>query len=139
MTIRKIIKMYGLKLFVVLSSMLLFTLDNVAFSQDRSPYIRIGKIVIDANQLENYKAALKEHAAAAVKNEPGVLTLYSVYDKDNPTRVTVFEIYASEEAYKSHIQTPHFLEYKTTVKNMVKSLVLTDVIPISLQTKTSNF
>ena len=65
----------------------------------------------------------------------GVLDLYSVYDKDDPTHVTVFEIYASKDAYKSHIQTPHFLKYKATVKNMVKSLLLTDVIPIALETK----
>ena len=139
MDMKKIIRTDGLRLFLVLSSMLIFSFNNVPFSQDKSPYIRIGKIEIHANQMEGYKAALKEHAQAAVNNEAGVLTLYSVYDKDKPTRVTVFEIYASEEAYKSHIQTPHFLKYKSTVKNMVKSLVLTDVIAISLQTKTSNF
>ena len=139
MDMKKIIKKDGLKLFLIISSMLIVSLNNVAFSQERIPYIRIGEIVIHANQLENYKAALKEHAEAAVKNEPGVLTLYSVYDKDNPTRITVFEIYASEDAYKSHIKTPHFLKYKTAVKNIVKSLILTDVIPISLERKTSNF
>lgn len=135
MDIKKIIKKYGLKLFLILFSMLTFSLSNIAFSQDKSPYIRIGKIVIDANQLESYKAALKEHAETAVNKEPGVLSLYSVYDKGNPTHVTVFEIYASEDAYKSHIKTSHFLKYKTTVKDMVKSLVLTDVIPIALETK----
>ena len=139
MDIKEIIKKYSLQLLLLLTSILIFSFNNVAFSQDKRPYIRIGKIEIHANQMEGYKAALKEHAQTAVNNEAGVLTLYSVYDKDKPTRVTVFEIYASEEAYKSHIQTPHFLKYKSTVKNMVKSLVLTDVIPISLQTKTSNF
>jgi quinol monooxygenase YgiN len=91
--------------------------------------------VVDSAQLENYNAALKEHAEAAVSREPGVLTLYAVADKDNPTHVTVFEIYSSVAAYKSHIQTRHFLKYKTTVKDMVKSLVLTDVTPIVLETK----
>ncbi|MEO6722124.1 MAG: putative quinol monooxygenase [Ferruginibacter sp.] len=128
---------YGLKLFqfLLLFCMQTFLLSDTAFSQDKSPYIRIGKIVIDSNQLESYKSALKEHAEAAVNNEPGVLTIYSVYDKDHPTRVTVFEIYANEAAYKSHIKTPHFLKYKATVKEMVKSLELTDVIPIALKTK----
>ena len=132
---KKNTKQYGLKLFLFLFSVLTFSLCNIAFSQDKSPYIRMGKIVIDASQLESYKAALKEHAEAAVSKEPGVLTLYSVYDKDNPTHVTVFEIYASEDAYKSHIKAPHFQKYKTTVKDMVKSLVLTEVIPIALETK----
>ena len=108
---------------------------NNTFAQDKKPYVRIAKIVVDSAQLENYKAALKEHAEAAVSKEPGVLTLFAVYDKDHPTHVTVFEIYASVDTYKSHIQTPHFLKYKTTVKDMVKSLVLTDVVPIALETK----
>ncbi|MCW3109162.1 MAG: antibiotic biosynthesis monooxygenase [Segetibacter sp.] len=108
--------------------------DNT-FAQDKRPYVRIAKIVVDSAQLDNYKVALKEHAEAAVSKEPGVLTLYAVADKDNPTHVTVFEIYASVAAYQSHIQTPHFLKYKSTVKDMVKSLVLTDVTPIALETK----
>jgi quinol monooxygenase YgiN len=108
---------------------------NNTFGQDKSQYIRIAKILVDSTQLEPYKAALSEHAKAAVSKEPGVLTLYAVYEKNNPTHVTVFEIYASVDAYNFHIQTPHFIKYKTTVKNMVRSLVLTDVIPIALETK----
>lgn len=111
---------------------------NNTSAQAEQPYVRIAKIEVDSAQLENYKAALKEHAEAAVSKEPGVLTLYAVYDKEHPTNITVFEIYASVAAYQSHIQTPHFLKYKASVKNMVKSLVLTDEVPIALQTKPGN-
>ena len=121
-------------LFLILVSMLTSSYNNT-FAQDKQPYVRIAKIGVDSAQLDNYKAALKEHAEAAVSKEPGVLTLYAVYDKEHPTNVTVFEIYASVAAYQSHIQTTHFLKYKTTVKDMVKSLVLTDVVPIALETK----
>ena len=123
---------YALLLMVIYMLTFFF---NGAFAQDKEPYVRIAKIVVDSAQLDNYKAALKEHAEAAVSKEPGVLTLYAVYDKEHPTYVTVFEIYASVPAYQSHIQTSHFLKYKTTVKDMVRSLVLTDVVPIALETK----
>ena len=126
---------FRIGLFLILFIVLTFSRSNQVLAQNKSQYIRIAKIMIDAAQLESYKAALKEHAEAAVRKEPGVLTLYAVYDKDSSTHVTVFEIYASVEAYKSHIQTPHFIKYKTTVKDMVKSLVLTDVVPIALETK----
>ena len=132
---KNISKKYGLKIFLVPFCILICTMGNTVFSQGKNPYIRLGKIVIDSNKLESYKVALKEHMETAISKEPGVLTLYAVYDKDTPTHVTVFEIYASEDAYKSHIKTPHFLKYKTTVKDMVKSLVLADVIPIALETK----
>jgi len=122
-------------LLILAAVMITFFFSENASAQNKTHYMRIAKIVIDSAQLENYKIALKIHAEAAVSKEPGVLTLYAVYDKDNPTHVTVFEIYANVDAYNTHIQTPHFIKYKTTVKDMVKSLVLTDVIPIALETK----
>ncbi len=99
-------------------------------------YIRIAKLTIDSIKMESYKAALKEHAEAAVRMEPGVIILYAVYEKEHPTHISVFEIYADEDAYQLHIKTPHFLKYKATVQDMVKSLELIDVIPIALESKT---
>jgi quinol monooxygenase YgiN len=131
---KKSIKAFHYAALLILINMLT-SFSNNTLAQDKQPYVRIAKIEVDSVQLGNYKSALKEHAEAAVSKEPGVLTLYAVYDKEHPTNVTVFEIYASVSAYQSHIQTPHFLKYKSTVKDMVKSLVLTDVVPIALETK----
>jgi quinol monooxygenase YgiN len=131
---KKTTKTFHQSLLLIFTCMSLFTIND-AFAQHSEPYVRIAKIVVDSNQIERYKAAVKEHAEAAVAKEPGVITLYAVYDKEQPANVTVFEIYASMAAYKLHIQTAHFLKYKATVKDMVKSLVLTDVVPIALATK----
>jgi quinol monooxygenase YgiN len=114
--------------------MTLFSLSTVK-AQEKGLVVRIAKLKIDSAQLDAYKAALKEHAETAVRVEPGVLTLYAVYEKNNPTNVTVFEIYANQDAYKAHLQTPHFLKYKNITKNMVKSLELTETVPIALETK----
>ena len=113
----------------------ILSMSTTVSAQSKSNYIRIATLVIDSTQLDSYKAALKEHAETAVKNEPGVLMLYAVYEKEHPVNVTVFEIYANIEAYRSHILTPHFLKYKDTVRNMVKSLKLVDVTPIALEAK----
>ena len=104
-------------------------------AQTKKPMIRIARIVVDSARLEAYKAALKEGVETAVRVEPGVLTLYAVFEKDRPTHVTVFEVYADEAAYKSHLETPHFLKYKTATRDMVKSLELSDVSPIAMETK----
>ena len=98
-------------------------------------YMRIARVVVDSAQLDNYKAALREGMATAVKKEAGVISLSAVYDKGHPTHITVFEIYSDEDAYKAHIQTAHFLKYKSAVQNMVKSLELVDVEPIALEAK----
>ena len=98
-------------------------------------YIRIARIVVDSTKLESYRAALKEEIETSVRVEAGILSLNAVYDKERPSHVTVFEIYADMDGYKAHIQTPHFKKYKNAVDGMVKSLVLTDVMPIALQSK----
>jgi quinol monooxygenase YgiN len=104
-------------------------------AQNKTNYMRIARIVVDATKLESYKAALKEGMEAAVAKEPGVLSLYAVYEKNDPAQVTVFEMYADENAYQLHIQTAHFKKYKATAEGMVKSLVLVDVDPIALAAK----
>ena len=51
---------------------------------------------------------IKEEIKTSVRLEPGVLTLYAVEEKGNPSHITIVEIYADEDAYKTHLQTPHF-------------------------------
>ena len=117
--------------------LILMIVDNIQ-AQDKNLVVRIAKLIIDSVHLDAYKAALKLHAETAVKVEPGVLNLYAVYEKNNPTHVTVFEIYENKEAYKSHLLTSHFLKYKTGTKEMVKSLELVETVPIALETKFKN-
>jgi quinol monooxygenase YgiN len=124
----------GLFFALITLMMALFANEN-AFSQNKNLVVRIAKLEIDPAQLDAYKMALKEHAEIAVRVEPGVLNLYAVYEKERPTHVTVFEIYASADAYQFHLQTPHFKRYKSTTKDMVRSLELTEVSPIALETK----
>ncbi len=51
--------------------------------------------------------------------------------RNDPTHITILEIYADPEAYKKHIQTPHFQKYKNGTKAMVKSLELSEVDPLT--------
>ena len=104
-------------------------------AQEQSNYVRIARIVVKQDALEKFQSALKEGMETSVAKEPGVLSLRAMYDKKQPTHITVFEIYADLAAYNLHIQTPHFKKYKDTVADMVLSLELIDVEPISFQDK----
>ena len=119
---------------ILLILIAIFT-SKTTSAQTKTNYIRIARIVVDSTKLESYRAALKEEIETSVRVEAGVLSLNAVYDKEHPSYVTVFEIYADMDGYKAHIQTPHFKKYKTAVDGMVKSLVLTDVMPIALHSK----
>jgi len=95
-------------------------------AQSSNRMYRIAKIKVDVNQLSAYKVALQEQMNAAIKLEPGVLSYTAVADKKDPTQITILEVYASQEAYQSHILTAHFKKYKGTVKDMVLALELID-------------
>jgi len=66
----------------------------------------------------------------SVRLEPGVLTLYAVSEKNDPTHITILEIYADTTAYQSHLLTPHFIKYKNGTKDMVRSLELVETVPL---------
>lgn len=115
--------------FILTLAMVAFFFGN-AVAQNKTPMVRLAKLIIDSVQLESYKVALKEEIETSIKLEPGVLTLYAVSEKDNPTHITILEIYADTESYKAHVQTPHFIKYKTTTKDMIKSLELIETVPL---------
>jgi quinol monooxygenase YgiN len=98
-------------------------------------YIQIAEIEIDPAQLEAYKAAVREQIEAAVRLEPGVLSLQAVSDQDDPTHIRVFEIYADAESYRAHLEAPHFKKYKATTEKMVRSLKLVRTVPVALGSK----
>jgi quinol monooxygenase YgiN len=103
--------------------------------QNPTPFVRLATLDIDPAQMEQFNAAVKEGAETAVRVEPGVLALYAVAEKDNPNRVRVFELYTNPEAYRTHLQTPHFRKFRDTTDKMVVARTLTDGIPIVLGAK----
>lgn len=92
--------------------------------------VRLARIVVDSTQLARYKALLKEGVEAAMKKEPGVLTLYAVFEKKRPNHATILELYADEAAYQAHLKTPHFLKYKQGTLAMVQEPELVETDPL---------
>lgn len=123
---------------ILIVMMLLFNC-TAASAQQTGLMVRISEIEIDSNYLKEYKTILKEEAEASVRVEPGVISILPMYQKVSPTQVRILEIYASREAYESHLKTPHFLEYKSMTLKMVKSLKLVDMDSIDAETMTKIF
>lgn len=101
--------------------------------------VRISEIDIFADHLDEYNAILKEEAAASVQKEPGVLAIFPMSQKEQPTQLRIVELYASHAAYQSHLKTPHFQHYKTATLPMVKSLKLVDMTTLDNQTMVEIF
>jgi 4-carboxymuconolactone decarboxylase len=106
---------------------------------DPEMIVRISEIEIIPKHLAEYKAILKEESAVSMKVEPGVVSLFAMYQKEQPTQVRIIEIYADKEAYQSHLKTPHFQHYKTATLKMVKALKLVDMTDVDTETMLSIF
>ncbi|OXA89975.1 putative quinol monooxygenase [Flavobacterium hercynium] len=118
-------------MFVTFSS--LFICNN-AFAQKKDQMVRIAEIEIEHAHLDEYKKILKEESEASVRLEPGVIAIFPMFEKENPNRVRILEIYADKEAYQAHLKTPHFLLYKNSTLKMVKSLKLVEMDALDVKT-----
>ncbi len=103
------------------------------FNSDKM-MIRISEIEIETEYLDDYLKILREESKASVELESGVISIYPMYQKENPTEIRILEIYADRKAYEAHLETPHFKHYKTTTLKMVKSLKLIDMNAIDGET-----
>lgn len=100
--------------------------------------VRLSKVEVYPEYLEEYLIFAVKVGEISLQTEPGVLTMYGMADKDNPCMITILETYASQEAYRSHIASAHFQEYKQGTLHMVKNLSLCDQSPLNPSSKLEN-
>ncbi|MFC4218786.1 putative quinol monooxygenase [Flagellimonas marina] len=135
--------MKKLGLLTILTILLLGSCNRGHINETEVDYdrmmVRIAEIEIVPEFRDDYVAILKEEAEASVRLEPGVICIYPMFQQDNPNQIRLLEIYASEEAYQSHLQSPHFIHYKTSTKHMVKSLQLVDMEALDPETMPALF
>lgn len=97
--------------------------------------VRIAHLTIKPGQLEAFTAAVREEMQDALRLEPGVVAIYAVADKNDPNKLMFFEMYVDEAAYQIHRETPHFVKYFETTKDMIADRVLMEGVPVELRDK----
>lgn len=101
--------------------------------------VRLSIIEVEPQFLEEYIVFAAEVGEMSLRSEPGALTMYAVQEKENPCHITILETYASLEAYRHHITSPHFQKYKQGTLHMVRNLQLLDQTPLNPANKIINF
>ena len=96
--------------------------------------VRLAEIEVYPEHLQEYLKFANEVDRLSVEREPGVICLFPMQSAEDSTQIRILEIYASEEAYQSHIKTEHFLKYKQGTLHMVKSLKLPTMNPLDPET-----
>ena len=125
---------------IFIANVFMLTVGTTATTAEQTQMIvRLSEIEIAPESLDEYVTILKKEAAASVRLEPGVISIFPMSQQDHPTKVRILEIYANRAAYESHLQTPHFQEYKAATVKMVKSLRLIDMRALDAEGMTALF
>ncbi len=82
-----------------------------------------------------FKNIVLPEMAESLNVEKGVLAMYAATDSQTPNRWYFYEVYASEEAYQLHRQTPHFRDYLRQTAHMSASKDAIPVKPVFLHNK----
>ena len=96
--------------------------------------VRLTEIEVYPEHLEEYLKFAGEVDRLSVEREPGVICLFPMQSAEDSTQIRILEIYASEQAYQSHIKSEHFQKYKQGTLHMVKSLKLPTMRPLDPET-----
>ena len=96
--------------------------------------VRLAEIEVYPEHLQEYLKFANEVDRLSVEREPGVICLFPMQSAEDSTQIRILEIYASEDAYQSHIKTEHFQKYKQGTMHMVKSLKLPTMQPLDPET-----
>ena len=108
--------------------------ETVTPVNDKTMIVRLAEIEVYPEHLQEYLKFANEVDRLSVEREPGVVCLFPMQSAEDSTQIRILEIYASEEAYQSHIKTEHFLKYKQGTLHMVKSLKLPNMQPLDPET-----
>ena len=88
--------------------------------------VRLSRVEVYPEYLDKYLKLAIEVGQTSLLTEPGVLTMYALAEKERPNIITILETYASQDAYRKHIASPHFQKYKQGTLHMVKDLQILD-------------
>jgi quinol monooxygenase YgiN len=125
----------GTAILFATSLLLLVPTQRPAAQGATAPMVIVVELEIVPSELEAFKTAIKENGQAAVREEPGCQQFNIVFEKDNPARVLLFEVYDNAEAFAAHQATAHFKKYLATTKDMVKSRKRIEMSALALNAK----
>ena len=73
---------------------------------------------IQEDRVDEFVQACHGDAQGATRDEPGCFRFDLLRDAEVPTRFYLYEVYRDEAAFQAHLETPHFLEWRSIVKSL---------------------
>lgn len=76
---------------------------------------------VKPDRLEQFLAAGLADGRGSVRDEPGCFRFDVLKDQTNEHRFYLYEVYRDEAAFKAHMQTPHFQQWREATQDMFES------------------
>lgn len=93
------------RLSTLIPGVAMLTISTMAHT---APLFNIFELGVKPRQTAAYDEVGRHNITTSVGKETGTLSMYSVKQKDNPDMAYMFEIYADDTAYRTHIQSPQY-------------------------------
>lgn len=74
---------------------------------------------IDPSQRDRFLEVASDDAISSVRDEPGCVRFDIFRDRNEPDTYHFLEIYADEEAFRAHGQTPHFARWRAAAAEVL--------------------
>jgi quinol monooxygenase YgiN len=84
-------------------------------------YILTVTLKIKAEHREAFVEAMLGDATGSVRDEPGCLRFDVIQDEEDPNTLYLHEVYRDKTAFEAHLEAPHFLKWRETVKDWFAS------------------
>ncbi len=79
--------------------------------------------VIKKDHIDEFEPVMKKQARNSLRDEAGCLRFDVCSDPKDRSRIFLYELYESADAFALHLKTKHFLDFDKTVKDWTKTKV----------------
>jgi quinol monooxygenase YgiN len=76
------------------------------------------KLSVKTEKVDEFLPLLEANGRAAVRDEPGCYRFDISRDRDNPSIIHLYEVYADDAALDAHREAPHYIKWRDAVKDM---------------------
>ena len=80
-------------------------------------YVILAPVQITEGHREEFIEAMLEDARGSVNEEPGCIRFDVIQDGNVSNRLWLYEVYRDHAAFQAHLQAPHLIKFRETVKD----------------------
>ncbi|WP_202109745.1 putative quinol monooxygenase [Bordetella sp. 02P26C-1] len=84
-------------------------------------FVVVVQFEVKPGHAQDFLSALKENARLSVEGEPGCRQFDVCTTPGKPESIFLYEVYDSEDAFKAHLATEHFLHFDRETASWVAS------------------